>query len=141
MTDLFRRFVLVASVVAGSASVVLPRTSHADDAPIASAEQGNGKVRADILSLKRGEGDTVTLRFAVINDSDQPVSMTLANMKLLDLVNRRSYGAGATSPECRTEPGERSLCWAVFAAPGASTKAVSIQFYEKFDLISAPITG
>jgi hypothetical protein len=113
----------------------------ADEAPIAFGQQANGKARAEILLVKRTEGDTLTLRFAIVNDGNQPLSMTLGNMKLVDLVNRRSYSPGVSSTFCRTEPGERTTCWAVFAAPPASVKTINVQFYEGFDLISVPVVN
>ena len=86
--------------------------ARADDAPIASGEQASGKIHVDVLSLK-----------------------------LIDLVNRRSYGPGVTSAGCHAEPGARSTCWAVFAAPPAGTKSMNLQFYEDFDLIAAPVAN
>jgi hypothetical protein len=67
--------------------------------------------------------------------------MTLANMKLIDLANRRSYSPGVSSSSCRTEPGERTICWAVFAAPNANVKTINVQFYEDFGLIPVSIVN
>ena len=139
MTNAFRQRRIFVALVACCLRALMPGPALADDAPIASGQTANGKARADILSLKRTEGDTVTIRFAIINNGNQTLSMTLGNMKLIDLVNRRSYSPGVTSPNCRTEAGERSICWAVFAAPNGSTKTINVQFYENFDLISTPI--
>jgi hypothetical protein len=139
MTEKLRPLLLAAAFAVCPGGVLLPKVGLADEAPIAFGQQANGKIRADILSLKRTEGDTVTVRFAIVNNGNQTLSMTLGNMKLIDLVNRRSYAPGVTSPSCRTEAGERSICWAVFAAPGAATKTINVQFYENFELISAAI--
>ena len=113
----------------------------ADDAPIASGKQTNGKARAEILSLKRTEADTITLRFAVANEDNSDLSMTISNMQLIDLVNRRTYQPGIQSSSCRIPAGERRVCWAVFAAPIASVRTLNVKFYEDFDLIPVPITG
>jgi hypothetical protein len=59
MTDKLRGCLLVAAFVACSLGLLSPRVVLADDAPIASGKQANGNARADILSLKRTEGDTV----------------------------------------------------------------------------------
>jgi hypothetical protein len=101
----------------------------------------DGKVRADMLSLKRTEGDTVTLRFAIVNDSNETVSVTVENMRLIDLVARTSYEPGVTSSMCSAESGAKAICWAVFAAPGPNTKSSNVKFYDNFDLISTPISN
>ena len=95
--------------------------AKADDAPVASGVSADGKVRAEMLSLKRTEGDTVTLRFAI------------------DLVGRASYEPVVTSSTCSAESGAKAVCWAVFAAPGPDTKSINVKFYDTFELISTPI--
>jgi hypothetical protein len=129
-------FAYVLSCVLASVSA-----TWADDAPVASGVSSDGKVRADMLSLKRTEGDTVTLRFALINDSNKTVSTTLGNMRLIDLVGRTSYEPGVTSSSCSADAGAKAICWAVFAAPGPNTKSINVKFYDDFDLISTPITN
>jgi hypothetical protein len=116
-------------------------SAKADDAPVASGLSSDGKVRADMLSLKRTEGETVTLRFAIVNDSNRTVSTTLGNMRLIDLVGRTSYEPGVTSSSCSADAGAKVICWAVFAAPGPNTKSINVKFYDDFDLISTPITN
>ncbi len=116
-------------------------SARADDAPIASGLRPDGKVRADILSLKRTEGDTVTLRFALVNDSNQSVTVTVGNIRLIDLIGRMSYEPGVSSNGCSADPGSRTICWAVFAAPSSNTKTINVKFYDAFDLISTPISN
>ena len=135
-----RRLCGAAIFIVACSGITTPE-AKGDEAPIASGQQTNGKVRAEILSVKRTEGDTLTVRFAIINDGNQPLSITVLNMKLIDLVNRRSYAPGLTSPSCRTEPGERTICWAIFAAPNASVKTINVLLNENFDLISVPLTN
>jgi hypothetical protein len=130
----FQSFALVLSCVLASVSA-----AKADDAPVASGVSADGKVRADMLSLKRTEGDTVTLRFAIVNDSNKTVSVTVGNMRLIDLVGRASYEPGVTSSTCSAESGAKAVCWAVFAAPGPDTKSINVKFYDTFELISTPI--
>jgi hypothetical protein len=134
-----RQFLPVACVL----SCVLASVSaaKADDAPVASGVSSDGKVRADILSLKRTEGDTITLRFALVNDSNRTISTTLGNMRLIDLLGRTSYEPGVTSSSCSADAGAKVICWAVFAAPGPNTKSINVKFYDAFDLISTPITN
>jgi hypothetical protein len=107
--------------------------------PVASGVSSDGKVRADMLSLKRTEGDTVTLRFAIVNDSNKTVSVTMGNMRLIDLVGRTSYEPGVTSSTCSADSGAKAICWAVFAAPGSNTKSINVKFCDAFELISTPI--
>jgi hypothetical protein len=109
---------------------------RADDQKIGSAISANGKVQVDVLSLKRTDGDTVTLRWQVVNNGEQAFSMTVDNSRLVDLVGRREYSPGVSSPSCRAEAHQRTMCWATFAAPAAGTKKMSVRFYEQFDLIS-----
>jgi hypothetical protein len=132
----FQSFALVLSCVLASVSA-----AKADDAPVVSGVSADGKVHADILSLKRTEGDTVTLRFAIVNDSNKTVSITVGNMRLIDLVGRASYEPGVTSSTCSAESGAKAVCWAVFAAPGPDTKSINVKFYDTFELISTPIGG
>ena len=116
------------------------RVTMADEAPIASARHATGKVRADVLSLRRTEGETLTLRFAIANDGDKGLSINLREVGLVDLVNRRSYTPGLTSsPFCSIAPTERTVCWAVFGSPGGSVKTINVRIPEGFDLVSAPI--
>jgi len=110
--------------------------SQADNQKLGSTISANGKVQVDVLSLKRTDGDTVTLRWQVVNDGEQTFSMTVENSRLVDLIGRREYSPGVSSPICRAEAHQRTMCWAVFAAPAAGTKKMSVRFYEQFDLIS-----
>jgi hypothetical protein len=101
-----------------------------------SATSPDGKVRVDILSLKRTEGDTVTLRFQVTNDSNDGYLVTMDNMRLIDIAGRRVYSPGVTSKNCSTPIGQQLTCYAIFGAPPAGTKTMAVQFYEKMDLIT-----
>jgi len=135
-----RRHVLSCAVIL-SCVLASVGAAKADDVPVASGVSSDGKVRVDMLSLKRTEGDTVTLRFALVNDSNRTFSTTLGNMRLIDLVGRTSYEPGVTSSSCSTDAGAKAICWAVFAAPGPNTKSINVKFYDAFDLISTPITN
>jgi hypothetical protein len=110
--------------------------AQAEDQPVATGGSPDGKVRIEVLSLKRTEGDTTTLRFAIVNDGNAEFSPVLANLRLLDLVSRRSYEPGLSSSNCRGAPGTRTVCWAMFAAPPPNTKTLTVKFYENIDLIS-----
>jgi hypothetical protein len=120
-----------------AAVLALPLSSaHSEDRPIASTATHDGKAHVDVLSLKRTEGGTVTLRFVLANDGEGDFSMVLGNMHLVDLAARRSYRAGLMSSSCSTPPGRQVNCWATFAAPPEATKTLAVQFYENLDLLS-----
>jgi hypothetical protein len=118
------------------ACAVLTATSPAFSAALGTATSPDGKTRVEVLSLKRTEGETVTLRFQVINDGNDTFSMTLGNSKLVDMVGRRIYSPGLTSSGCSVPAGQQLACYAVFGAPPAGTQKMSVQFYEKLDLIT-----
>jgi hypothetical protein len=115
--------------------------ARAEDPPVRSATTADGKVRVDVLSLKRTEGDTVTLRFAVVNNGNSDFSVSLLNLRLIDLIARRSYDVGLSSSSCTTPADKQHTCWAMFAAPPANTRTIALKFYEPLDLITGiPIT-
>src|SRR5262245_40921161 len=121
-----------------AATLALPLSSaHAQDRPIASTATHDGKVHVDILSLKRTEGKTVTLRFVLANDSESGFSVVAGNIRLVDLAARRSYGAGLSSSSCNPPPGGQVNCWATFSAPPEATKTLAVQFYENVDLVTS----
>ena len=63
-----------------------------------------------------------------------------STLRLIDIAGRRIYSPGMTSNNWTTPVGQRLTCYAVFGAPPPSTKTMTVQFYEKFDLINgAPI--
>ena len=106
-------------------------------APIlGSATSFDSKTRVDILSLKRTEGETVTLRFQVTNNGNDTFGMTVGNARLIDMAGRRIYSPGLTSSGCSVQAGQQLACYAVFGAPPAGTQKMSVQFYEKLDLIT-----
>ena len=108
----------------------------AQDKSLASVSDASANVRIDITSLKRTEGDTLTLRLKVTNAGASSYSMVADNIRLIDLVGRRVYTPGVTGPSCSTQAGKVTACYAIFASPPATTKAINVQFYEKVDLIS-----
>ena len=108
--------------------------AHAGDTPLGSVSTPDGKVRIEVLALKRMDGDTVQLRWRVVNSDNRPYSMTTLNERLIDMPARREYSAGEGS-SCRAEPDQQAICWALFAGPPQSTKAMTVHFYEQLDLL------
>ena len=138
---LHARAALLAGLVA--ALVGLPHAAFAaDEKPVASTASADGKLRIEILSLKRIEADLVTLRWQIVNDDAKEFSMTPSNARLVDLAGRREYSPGLTSNACRAEAGKRTLCWATFAAPPQATKTMAVKFYENFEMVlGVPVTN
>jgi hypothetical protein len=116
-------------------------SAQAENTSVATGMRSDGKVRADVLSLKRTEGDTLTLRFSIMNNSSQTVTVTVSLMKLVDLVGRATYSPGVSSDTCHADAAGQTTCWAVFAAPAPETKNINVKFYDDFDLILAPISN
>ena len=121
--------------ILGACLLLAASVANAQDKPLASTTSAEGDVRIDITSLKRTEGETLTLRFQVTNNSTDTFRVVAENIKLIDIVGRRMYSPGVTGSGCSTPVQKRSSCYAIFGAPPATTKTISIQFYEKIDLI------
>lgn len=112
-----------------------------NDAPVATAKNLNSNVRVDILALKRTESNTLTLQFALVNDGTGDFVLTQGNTQLIDMAARRRYGVGLEmSGNCGAAPGEKKVCWVMFAAPPATTKSVDVQFYGTWPLTPVPVT-
>jgi hypothetical protein len=105
------------------------------------ATSPDGKVRVQVLSLKRTEGETLTLNFRITNNGNDNYSTVIGNMRLIDIVGRRIYSPGLYSPSCTTPVGQQLTCYAVFGAPPASTRTMTVQFDEKLSLITGVPIG
>jgi hypothetical protein len=131
-----------------SLSVIQPlassRAEEAADAPLASIPGGIEGVHIDILSLKRTEGNMVTLRVAFVNDSGSPVAVTdfpgvdnvgIWKVALIDYKNKRKYGVVSAADGCLCTtnlpwssafgPGRRVL-WAKMTAPPNSVQRIAL---------------
>lgn len=116
-----------------------PPSAQAEEAGAATSP--DGKVRVQVLSLKRTDGETLTLQFQITNSGNDRYSMTLGNMRLIDMAGRRIYSPGLTSPTCNTPVGQQLTCYAVFGAPPASTRTMTVQFDENLRLITGVPIG
>jgi hypothetical protein len=114
--------------------MALPALSQAEETPVGSATSPNGKVRVEILSLKKWEGDTLQLRWRVVNNDNTTYKMTPLNTRLVDMAARREYTAGLVS-NCYTEPDQPLICWAIFGRPPTNVKTMTVHFYEQLDLV------
>lgn len=133
------RYWHTALVAAACASIGL--VAAAQDKPLGQATTPDGKIRVEVLSLKRIEGNLVTLRWQIVNDGSGDFSMVPGNARLVDLAGRRQYEPGLYSTRCVSKPDERTPCWATFAAPPTATKTLAVKFYEQFELVTGiPVT-
>ena len=130
------RICRVVGCLAMALTLPLVAFAQTQDKPVKSVASADGTVRVDLLSLKRSEGDTVTLRLSLVNRGNTNFSIVLGNMRLIDLIGRRSYAPGLTSSNCTAPPDKQVACWAMFAAPPPNLKTMSVQFYEQLDLVS-----
>jgi hypothetical protein len=119
----------------------------ADGQPLPLAKMtADGLVVAEVTSLKRTEGDTLTLKLNVRNNSNEAHRVILyenpsSRMNLMDLTNRRVYQAGASSNyTCNTEPKSVASCWVMFAAPPPEVLKMTVNLPSATETIEAPIT-
>lgn len=100
-------------------------------------------IRVDISELKRTSGGTLTLKFAVVNDTTQdhsfdlvPLVAHVSGISLLDLQNKKKYLV-MTDSEGRCvcsgfdgltlKPGDHSTFWAKFQAPPEQVTKITVQ--------------
>jgi hypothetical protein len=113
---------------------------------IGSAEGSIPGTRIEVTELKRTSGGTVTLRFAIVNDSTETLQVTsmmamvdlsgaytIANVHLIDPVGRKKYftakdaeGKCVCSAYAAAKPGGRVNLWAKFAAPPDDVEKLSV---------------
>lgn len=116
---------------------------------IASAEGEKPGLRIEVTELKRASGDTVSLKFVLINDTDEAFSITsnylgdtaksqdyssVGGVHLVDAVGKKKYMVvrdTETLCVCSTSVKEipaksRVNLWAKYPAPPAGTSMVSI---------------
>jgi hypothetical protein len=117
---------------------------------IAKLETNDPDVSIEINELKRGEGDTLTLRGVVLNRSggkyNFPERSYVSSVYLLDLRGGKKYTVLRTNDQsCLCEPdyqteGKATRFWAKFTAPPDSVTSIGL-YWGKFEPIDAvPIT-
>lgn len=138
-------------------------------APIATADGTIPGVHAEIQQLKRDSGGAVTLKYAIINDSDKPVGEScefsapeecqhdstpspsvnrgyISGVYLIDAANKKKYMVLRDSEKrcvCATTTGiaahSRSNLWAKFPAPPQNVQAVSVAIPNFASMDDVPI--
>ncbi len=141
--------------LAAAAFVVVASASGAlAQEPIATADGETTGTRIEITELGRSSGDTVTLKFRLINDSGDNVSpyglmeiADVSNVYLIDAVGKKKYfviedadGNCVCSSGLSTQldPGKSMNLWARFPAPPAEVQEISVVF-PHFIPTDAPI--
>jgi len=130
-------------------STAPPAPAAARAAAIASADGETSGVRAEVAELKRSSGGTVSLKFAVINDSDKSLSFGytfvepahditdfggIGGVHLIDPVGKKKYfvardseGKCVCSQKVAAIPkGGRANLWAKFPAPPDNVQQISV---------------
>jgi hypothetical protein len=134
------------------------RAEDAADQPLATIPSDTPGVHIDILSIKRSEGNMLTLRAAFVNGSGAPVKDSVFpgmngsgwRVSLLDYQAKKKYGViefDDGSCLCTTnliynadfEPG-RKVLWAKFWAPPESVQKLTVLAGSGEPVEGIPIT-
>lgn len=144
------------SSVPAPSSLTAPQTPPAAAAPassaavIATADGETDGIKAEILDLKRDSGGTVTLKFALVNNSKQDVGFgygfgddanfhitdfdSIGGVNLVDTVNKKKYMVARDSENhCLCSrglsgvgPGTRKNLYAQFPAPPDDVQKINV---------------
>ncbi len=113
-----------------------------------------------VQDLKRDEGNSVTLRFQVVNGSDKAFSpgcgwreasnracSEIGGVHLIDNANKKKYlvvrdtaGACACSTIAQVKAGSRANLWAKFAAPPDGVEKITVVFPDFQPIDGVPIS-
>ena len=116
----------------------------------------------EVTELKRGSGDTVTLKFAMVNNTKEEIRLgnsygagggnvddhSVSGTHLIDAVNKKQYMVLRDSEKkcvcSRVESGipvgERINLWAKFPAPPEDVKVVSVMIQHFAPMDDVPIS-
>ena len=134
------------------------RAEEMPDKPLATIQGNIEGIHIDILSLKRGEGNMLTLRVAFVNESGAPVKDAVFpgmdgsgwRVSLVDYQAKKKYGIidfDDGTCLCTTkliynadfEPG-RKVLWAKFRAPPESVQKITLLAGNGEPVEGLPIT-
>jgi hypothetical protein len=147
--------------VLGVLTVLLPSVSGAAE-PIASTDAEQPGIRLDVTELKRTSGDTVMLKFTIVNEGDESLGFshdfgdpqqgadygTVGGIHLVDAANKKKYLVVRDSDgKClcsagldAIEVGKSRALWARFPAPPADVQEISIVVPHFIPLDDVPIS-
>lgn len=156
------RFLVLASIVLVIGQASAQTAATAVSAPAAAIGVTDGESpgsRIEVTELKRGSGDTVTLRFTLINDSGEQVRVAdllggvvsgynVSGVHLIDPVGKKKYLVVTDSQKncvCSANlshalpAGQRLNLWAKFPAPPAEVGKVSLIFPHFIPMDDVPL--
>ena len=127
--------------------------------PVATTDGEQPGMRIDVTELKRGSGDTVSLRLTLINESTEDYALAgnlrlhgdgynISGIYLLDPANRKKYhvimGADgqcvcSSGVPSRLEAGKTINLWAKFPAPPADVAEVGLVVPHFIPMDGVPI--
>jgi hypothetical protein len=150
--------VLILSLVSAAKAQQPPVQPPAAPPPAAVAEAQTPGIRAEVQQLKRDTGGTLTLRFAIINDSDDKFGDGCAfrasgkecgyisGVYLIDAANKKKYtvindaeGRCICASVDKIEPHSRINFWAKFPAPPPNVQAISVAIPQFIPIDDVPI--
>lgn len=120
--------------------------------PIATADGTLDRVRVEVTEFRRTSGETLTLRFRIVNDSDRPLQVsdvgiaagalitpadgaayTVGGVHTIDMVGKKKYfvardsAGGCVCSQFGAVPAKgRANHWARFAAPPAGVERLTV---------------
>jgi hypothetical protein len=143
-------------------AVLLMQTSPSFAAVLASSDGDYPGIRVEVTELKRGSGGTVTLKFAMINDSDKPFEFSsafsqgfgdenyysIAATYLLDPVKKKKHlvvrdadGKCVCSRDMpKIAPKSRANLWAKFPEPPADVQKITVVIPHFVPMDDVPIS-
>lgn len=146
-----RRTAVFASLLAGA--VAVPIASIAAQ-PVAVADGEAAGTRIEITDFQRSSGDTVTLKFTLINDTEESINpygifngSDLRGVYLVDAVGKKKYPTIMDAKnQCvcsgnlpgGLDPGKTMNLWAKFPAPPPGVNEVGVIF-PSFQPVDAPL--
>jgi hypothetical protein len=148
----------------GRTNVPSPATTPASSAPaIATADGQTQGVRAEVQELKRSSDNTLTLKFAIVNDSDKDMGFgydfgdkaneikdfgSIGGVTLIDSTNKKKYFVVRdTESNCvcsgglkDLKPRTRANLWAKFPAPPDDVQKIGVVIPHFGPLDDVPIS-
>jgi hypothetical protein len=152
--------VLTCGVLIGACVALVSVSARADDT--LTADGGTDGVQVGVKALKRNDGDTVTLRFQIINKSDAQFDLNngirdpnahdgygvVSGVYLLDQANKKKYlvvrdadGNCVCATMAAVEKGKTENLWATYPAPPADTQKVTVVVPTFEPIDGVPITA
>jgi hypothetical protein len=150
-------FKLYAALAGAALAISLTTSAALAQGAIATADGEQSGVRIDITELKRTSGDTLTMKFTLVNETGEEAPgpyylfgsvHDLRDVHLIDAVGKKKYlPIKDASNNCvcsgglsgKLASGASMNLWARFPAPAADVKEVSVVF-PHFIPTDAPIS-